>query len=245
MSREARSPSREGMEEQKRITQNEAESLVSEMENMFKKFLSGSTVTDGTVGTSVGDAARGPKRSLFPPRVGGVGGGEKALNVVSVGTQTEEAFSQHLYTAEALETLSSSICRRITNYLDERFMVPTVARNSSTGPEEDFRTSTRSYGNELPSTSRSNFAAMPSFKELSSPIPDIFADNIIPSMPSSLSFDYPSKVLNKENTFTPTERRQKLSEMMHNPINPPFSRSPKSKGVRQSEYETIRRKHHF
>ena len=239
-------------------TRKETEKFAREMESMLKSFLGtsvdlgvehekeSSSVDDGGSALDNSDQSK-VKRKLFVPA------GMQGRRLADASTQTEEAFSHHLYTAEALETLSSSICRKLMNYLDERLMVPSANSYSDNYRDRDRDRGLSSLDGEL-STSYQDFkmsstnSLLPSLKAISSPIgssSDIFSESLIPNMPHSLNLDYSAKSLKNRGSMSESARRQELSELMHNPINPPFSRSPKSKGIRRSEYESIRRKHYL
>mmetsp|Transcript_9136 Transcript_9136/g.22592 ORF Transcript_9136/g.22592 Transcript_9136/m.22592 type:complete len:293 (+) Transcript_9136:1-879(+) len=166
----------------------------------------------------------------------------------TVGTQTDEPFSHYLHTAEAMESLTKSIVSKVTRHIDEHYMLPLARSNamssssfSGGGVREEFRTSAHlSPRSAFPSTSR----IMPSLKALSSPITEpIFTDHVIPPMPSSSSLDYPARGGGGRTHYSQSSRRKELAELMRSPIAPPFSKSPRSKGIRHSEYSESRRKH--
>ena len=160
------------------------------------------------------------RRNLFPQ--------SRASHFATAATQTDETlFSSHLHTAEIVESLSHSICTRITEYLEERIFTGAFGA-SRTSLEE------RGVGSH-PSSSGSSIGTMPDLRSLSSPVSDpIFADEIaIPAFGSGSSARYAN--LRRVERQTPREKkREELSRMMMSPINPPFTKSPKSKGLRQS-----------
>ena len=160
------------------------------------------------------------RRNLFPQ--------SRASHFATAATQTDETlFSSHLHTAEIVESLSHSICTRITEYLEERIFTGAFGA-SRTSLEE------RGVGSH-PSSSGSSIGTMPDLRSLSSPVSDpIFADEIaIPAFGSGSSARHAN--LRRVERQTPREKkREELSRMMMSPINPPFTKSPKSKGLRQS-----------
>ena len=168
------------------------------------------------------------RRNLFPQ--------SRASHFATAATQTDETlFSSHLHTAEIVESLSHSICTRITEYLEERIFTGAFGA-SRTSLEE------RGVGSH-PSSSGSSIGTMPDLRSLSSPVSDpIFADEIaIPAFGSGSSARHAN--LRRVERQTPREKkREELSRMMMSPINPPFTKSPKSKGLRQSSVGRINRK---
>ena len=153
-----------------------------------------------------------------------------------MATQTDEPFSQYLHTAEALETLSHSIFSKIKRHLDENYSLGALGNFRGL---DDYRLSGQATEN-FPTTSSGGLFSK--LKVVSTPMTDpIFADDF-PPMPSSLAFDY-DRSRSKRSNMSKSDRRREISELMRTPINPPFSKSPKSKGIRRSEYEAIKRKH--
>ncbi|UPQ97257.1 hypothetical protein HOP50_01g05480 [Chloropicon primus] len=169
------------------------------------------------------------KRKLFSK---GEAGGAAA---VTVGTQTDEVYSHYLHTAETMESLSYSICRRVAQYLEERLLVPGVRIGGSV--REDLRSGlAEDFDESKPSIS--GLGLLPDLRALSSPVSDpIFADEInVPKLNSNFKYDY----VNEEQRTPREVKRQELAQMVRS-LDPPFTKSPKSKGLRVMHSERHRR----
>lgn len=167
------------------------------------------------------------KRKLFSQ------GEARGASMVTVGTQTDEVFSHYLHTAETMESLSYSICRRVAQYLEERLLVPGVQLGGSV--REDLDESKPSI---------SGLGLLPDLKTLSSPVSDpIFADEItVPKLNSNFKYDY-ARASGEQRT--PREvKRQELAQMVRS-LDPPFTKSPKSKGLRAMGHSERHRKNLF
>ena len=208
--REAATPARSSSNEEIAIP-----AAIAKMEERFSKL----EKSLGRLLDSPPDSTK-TRRNLFPQ--------SRASHFATAATQTDETlFSSHLHTAEIVESLSHSICTRITEYLEERIFTGAFGA-SRTSLEE------RGVGSH-PSSSGSSIGTMPDLRSLSSPVSDpIFADEIaIPAFGSGSSARHAN--LRRVERQTPREKkREELSRMMMSPINPPFTKSPKSKGLRQS-----------